>query len=758
MRATAWLLGLLLGLPLSTAAANATYGPVPALPPRAVSAGALDNHEVPHAWAHLLVDHTTVAPGQTLRAAVLITLDDGWHVYWRNPGEAALPTQVEFGGNGVAGVGAIAWPLPEAFLAGGDILTFGYSHEVALSAPVTIATTARDEVILRATVSYLACNVQCVPGDAILERRLTVAAKPVLSPEEAARIDHHAATVPQPAANFDATVVVSFAPVTVVVGEPFALRVDVLCPVNAACAALAPQDAGVEQHLFWHAAGAATLRTKLIQPHPTTPGWRIEAAGVIEPYGKHPTQLVGVIKLAGPQGPVGLTFAAPFAAITTSSGAIGGTGQGKSTQPRANPIATANVATTAAPAAIPLPKLLLFALLGGVILNLMPCVFPVLALKVAAFTRLVHAERGHVLAHGAAYTGGIVASLLALAGLTVGLRSAGLAVGWGFQFQEPLFLAALATLLVLFALNLWDVFWIGIGSDSLAAAADREHGLKRSVLEGVLAVVLATPCSAPLLGTAMGFALMSNAATILAVFVAVGLGLALPFVLLTWLPGAARALPKPGPWMNTLKHMLSLALLATAAWLWWLTQQLAGNIAALRLGAFLLAAALVAWALGKAQRSARVPNSISTVVAAAVLLAGGAVFLERDTVARSAPNITGWQPYSDAALQEELAAGHPVFVDFTADWCITCKVNARTVLHRAEVEAMFSAAGVTRMLADWTTRDAEITAALSRLGRAGVPVYALYRPEAPSTPLLLPEVLTPGIIRKALAGLENPSP
>jgi len=399
-------------LPQPAAAANAAYGPVPSLPPTAVSAGALDNHEVPHAWAHLLLDHATVTAGQTLHAAVLITLDNGWHVYWRHPGEAALPTQVELSGDGVAAVGALVWPLPTAYLEGSDILTFGYSGEVALSAPVTIAATAAGEVVLRATVSYLACDIQCVPGDAVLERRLPVAATAVSSPAEAARIARHAARAPQPAAAWGATVAASFAPTTLSAAEPFALRVDVLCPVTAACSALQAQSADPMQHLFWHDLGAVTLRAQRIEPHPAAPGWRIEAAGAIGTYGDLPTQLTGVVKLAGPDGPVGLTFAAPFATVAAAATDASSTAAALPTGGRPAAPGSGGApgrgapGTGTTPAPIPLAKLLLFALLGGVILNLMPCVFPVLALKVAAFTRLVQAERGHVLAHAAAAKSG----------------------------------------------------------------------------------------------------------------------------------------------------------------------------------------------------------------------------------------------------------------------------------------------------------------------------------------------------------------
>jgi thiol:disulfide interchange protein DsbD len=331
-------------------------------------------------------------------------------------------------------------------------------------------------------------------------------------------------------------------------------------------------------------------------------------------------------------------------------------------------------------------------------------------------------------------------------------------VGWGFQFQEPLFVAGVAAVLVAFALNLFGVYTVGGDATALVAGVEETHGWQRSAGEGVLAVVLATPCSAPLLGTAVGFALAGSPALVLGVFAALGLGLAAPFVLLVLMPGLARRLPRPGAWMEHAKHVLGFALLATAAWLAWVLGQLAGVDAMGRLLAFLVVVALGAWVWGLAQ--AREGQGRAWALRAAALLAvvlGGGVALrfapleEGSRAGASASLSEGWQPYSEEALEAGLAQGRPVFVDFTADWCLTCKFNERTVLAAPAVREAFAKRRAVLLVVDYTRRDARVTQMLAAHGRAGVPLYLLYTTRA-EKPEVLPELLTEDRLLASLSG------
>ncbi|MEM1417102.1 MAG: thioredoxin family protein, partial [Myxococcota bacterium] len=388
-----------------------------------------------------------------------------------------------------------------------------------------------------------------------------------------------------------------------------------------------------------------------------------------------------------------------------------------------------------------LALMLLFAFLGGLLLNLMPCVLPVLALKVVGLVELGGAADRQARAAAFGYVTGVVGSLLALGVLVAALAAAGRAVGWGFQLQEPVAVTLLMSALVVFALHLFGVWRVGTpNATGLGAAVDARRGFVRSAGEGVLAVVLATPCSAPFLGTAVGFALGAGPATILLVFAVLGLGLALPFGLAALVPGLRRRLPRPGPWMTTLEHVLGFALLGTAIWLAWVLVALAGADGVARGLAFALASGAVAFVAGHS-RSRR-----PALVAGLLLLLAAPLAL-RFTPPPTRAEPAGWEPWSPAAVVAARDAGRTGFVDFTADWCITCKANERLVLADPEVEAALARGA--RLLADWTRRDDVIRAELRAHGKGGVPLYLVYRPgEAVE---VLPELLTKERVLAALA-------
>ncbi|MBM4336283.1 MAG: hypothetical protein FJ108_10275 [Deltaproteobacteria bacterium] len=389
----------------------------------------------------------------------------------------------------------------------------------------------------------------------------------------------------------------------------------------------------------------------------------------------------------------------------------------------------------AAQAGLPFPRVLALALLGGLLLNLMPCVLPVLALKAFALADLAGRGRREVLAHGAGYVAGVLVSMLALALVVIALRAGGTAVGWGFQFQEPAYPLAVAGLLVVLALNLFGVFEVAAPA-GLASVGAGAAGASRSFLDGLLAVALATPCSAPFLGTAVGVAFASRAPETLAIFAALGIGLALPLALVALAPGLARFLPRSGAWMARLRVVLGFALLSSAAWLLWIFGRLSGVDALAAALGCMVALAFAAWVFGALQQSERGGRGLALAACVALLAPVGLRPLSQERAA------AGPSSYSPEAVATELRDGRPVFVEFTADWCLTCKANERLVLASERVKAALARRRFAVLKADWTRRDEAIRLELARFGRAGVPLYVLWFPSAPDSPRELPELIT----------------
>ena len=418
-------------------------------------------------------------------------------------------------------------------------------------------------------------------------------------------------------------------------------------------------------------------------------------------------------------------------------------------------------------AAITLAFALLFALIGGLLLNLMPCVFPVIGLKVLSFARHAGAQRIDAQRGALAFSAGVVASFLLLAALLLGLRAAGESVGWGFQLQSPVFVAAMALLFVAIALNFAGVYEFGVRMTQLGAVepdALERHPVIGSFGAGVLAVLVATPCSAPFMGSALGYTLGRPAPEVLAVFGALGTGMALPYLVLGYFPAALRWLPRPGRWMESFKQFLAFPMLLTVAWLLWVLGLQAGVNAVLAASAGAVMVALAAWLYGRfVQGGAKSKRPVALAAALASLVAGLWVGLPAtaDSPAggaagapggQSAATASSWEPWSEQAVVTALAAGRPVFVEFTAAWCVSCQVNKTLVLDREPVIGQMQRRGVLRLRADWTNRDPEITAALARHGRNGVPLYLLYVPGEPA-PRVLPEILTSGIVLEAVSAI-----
>ncbi len=665
----------------------------------------------PRVQATLVSDLTQVEPGDAFRLGVQFQMARGWHIYWKNPGEAGLASEVVWDAPRVS-TGPLGWPAPEVHRSpDGSITSYGYGGEVVLFTAARAQPDVHPPLTIVATVEVLVCEVQCIPARFELTRVLGVGPRRA-DAAGASLLDAAAARVPREPSS--AGLRVSIRRTTPFVpGQPFEGELTVE-RADGSPEALAPADAFVPERL------AGILVVQGIA----------EAPGKLRLWGKAspdpastPPRIAGVVALASGGT---LEVSAPFA---LPPGLVPHTAASSPPVPARTP---------------GLAWMLLLAFLGGVLLNAMPCVFPVLALKAYGFARTVHADHGSVRMHALAYTGGILASLLVLSLAVLGLRAAGHAVGWGFQFQEPLFVAVLSGVVLLFALNLLGVFELTVpshGTGTLVAAVDHAHGPLRSVGEGVLAVVLATPCSAPLLGTAVGFAFAASAPVVLAVFTSVGLGLAAPFSVLVLVPGLRRRLPRPGVWMERAKQLLGFALLGTGVWLTGILGSLAGVDAVVRLLAFLVVLALVAWAWGTWRRQ---PVLLGGVL---VLLATGWVAL------RFGPGptpVAGRDAWSDEAVSRSLAQGRPVLVDFTAEWCLSCKFNERTVLASEPVQSVLARTRTQVLVADWTRRDAGIARRLAAHGRAGVPMYLVYSPAHPDQPEVLPELLTADTVVTAL--------
>jgi thiol:disulfide interchange protein DsbD len=418
----------------------------------------------------------------------------------------------------------------------------------------------------------------------------------------------------------------------------------------------------------------------------------------------------------------------------------------------ASPSVTASVPETLSAsrsgADLSLPLAALFALAGGLLLNLMPCVFPILSIKVLGFAQKSQAERSHLRGHGLAFAAGVVLSFLALAGVIFLARAAGGELGWGFQLQSPSVVTVLAVLFFVLALNLSGVFEFGSFLPASLAGHRMKNSVADSFLSGVLAAVVASPCTAPFMGAALGFALTQSAGVSLVVFAALGIGMALPYVLLSWFPGWLKRLPRPGRWMDRLKQFLAFPLYGTVVWLVWVLALQVGVDGAVRLLASLVVVAFAAWLYGQVGHVWRLVSAaaLAGAVALAWPVGTGGVAGPADRVSHGEAD--HWQAFSSERVAAATASGKAVFVDFTAAWCVTCQVNKRLVLETSTVQNAFARSGTALMRADWTRRDPAITQALADLGRNGVPVYVLYRPG--KTPLLLPEILREDIVLDAL--------
>lgn len=636
-------------------------------------------------------------------------LAEGWKVYWRSAGDAGYPPQVDWGGSDNLAGTETQYPVPHRFSLFG-LETFGYKDQVVY--PITARLSEPGAPVrLAAQVNALACSEICVPLEATLMLDL-----PATAPEPTAftqLLNRWTAQVPRdlPGVGLDVTAARA-------TGDPQSPTLVLTVAAGAPLDALDVFPEGPD--------GLSFGKPEITLSQGAT------AATVRVPVGTR-----GEARLAGADLRLTLVDGDRFVerpvSIATSVAGTGGTSG--------------------------LWLVLAFALLGGLILNLMPCVLPVLSLKLVSVLQYGGAERGVIRRGFLATAAGIVVSFLALAGALAGLKSAGVAVGWGIQFQQPLFLAAMAGIVLLFAANLWGWFEVALPR-ALADLGGRVGpggpgggtGLTGHFLTGAFAALLATPCSAPFLGTAVGFALARGWAEIVAVFAVMGIGLALPYLAVAAMPSIARALPRPGRWMIAFKRVLALALLATGVWLLTVLAAQIGEAGALALAAVFAGGGLILALLHRARRSGAALTGVA-VVAVALAVAGLIPAPDRDGSGRqartAAADTVSWTAFDRSAIDRMVADGTVVLVDVTADWCITCKVNKRLVLEADPVAGVLTDGGATPMRADWTNPDPAISDYLASFGRYGIPFNAVYGPAAPQG-IALPELLSAEAVMEAI--------
>jgi thiol:disulfide interchange protein/DsbC/DsbD-like thiol-disulfide interchange protein len=708
--------------------------------------------------AELVADRVAVRAGGRVELGLRLRHDPHWHTYWRNPGDSGLPTRIDPVGPAGTRFDEVRWPAPRRLWVG-PLANYGFEDEVLLPfSAVLPASAAGGAARIEVHAQWLVCKDVCIPGEARLALDLPVVAGDAPEPARsraAALFEATASRVPDASSPLQARMHRDGQRLSLVFATP------------------AGADAVTRAEFFPHEEGVVSAPA----PQPllrTTDGWRIDLAladgatvpaalgGVLVVDGRPVALAARAASGAAPEGaqvsvsdrPAGMSR--PGGGLLGAGASLLGAATGTSSAP--------GVPSPAAALDTGLALALLFGAIGGAILNLMPCVFPVVGLKVLGFARAgadPETARGAMRRGALAFAAGVLVSFWLLGGLMLALRAAGESVGWGFQLQSPGFVAAMALLFVAVGLNFSGVFEIGFALTRLGGVGGSSAA--GSFGAGVLAVLVATPCTAPFMGSALGFTLAQPALSTMAVFTAIGAGMALPYLLLGWFPGWLRRLPRPGAWMLTLRQALAFPMYATAAWLAWVLVQQTGADALLRL---LLGAVLVglgAWAWGRfgaARRGVAWGTVLASAAASAWLLAP---LLDADALAQApgpmpsqgagssakAAGRIGWEPWSDQRVADALAAGKPVFVDFTAAWCVTCQANKALVLERDAVAGEFERRGVVALRADWTHRDAAITAALARHGRNGVPLYLVYRPGG-GAPTVLPELLSARVVLDAL--------
>lgn len=667
-----------------------------------------------HVDIRLVPELSRIEPSQTMYVAIEQTIAPGWHTYWMNPGDSGEAPDMRWTLPEGFEAGSAKWPIPEKIIIGG-LGNYGYTGTAILLQEITAPENLPEgPLTLKADIDILVCAEICIPEQSTAETVLNDAGQP--PQDNAAYID-------------DAF---NLLPATLEWDSYYSEDSDGNFITKIAA----------EQPAFVEALGAGTDFYLAMKD------W-----GVIDNAAPtYPQASADYIVIRHKRGD------RPIGALKTLDGLLAyrdGAGSRSAIAFTAVPDPERQARQAAPPSAPQTPPgnrhsiglILLFALMGGIILNLMPCVFPVLSLKALKLCRMAGKEIAQARIHGALYAAGVMAAFAAFAMLLIALKGAGAQIGWGFHLQNPAFVAFLAYLMLVIGLNLSGLFElrISIGGKN----AGEEHGYAASFLTGVLATVVATPCTAPFMGIAMGYALTQSAPITIAVFLTLGFGLALPYLALSFIPALQKSLPRPGAWMEKFRRIMAWPMYATAAWLAWIYAQQMPPFAVLWLTGGLLFIASGILLVKRRKTFFRSVGFAALVFALLPIISG----IRHDPPAQMQNVAEGWTSYEEKSFAALLAGNDPIFVNMTAAWCITCKINEKAVLDLQGTENLFKKHGVRTVMGDWTNYNPDITAYLESFGRKGVPLYVYYGPRNPETgqrpnPVVLPQIVTPGILEK----------
>jgi len=689
-----------------------------------------------HTEAQLLLSADTVRPGDTVLAGVQLKMETGWHTYWKNPGDSGQATEIKWQLPPGVTAGEIQWPLPKK-LPPAEVTTYGYEDEVVLLVPLKIETNAPAGALnLAAKVSWLECKESCIPASANVEAKINIGSETKTS-ADAATIESWRSKVPQTNAFYQFQASWDSPPAG-----------DIRPVIISNDSGGADKNFKYDSADFFPAASdnfEVQAATEILSPWSASITLRKQ---VKKFSGDWPKEISGVIVVQLGKMRIGYEANAPIVESRTDVA----------------PVSNFTVKNTETGATPVLPLMLLYAFIGGLILNIMPCVLPVIALKILGFVSEAKSEPRRVRKLGLIYALGVLLSFLALAAIVIGVKAAGHHAGWGMQFGSPVFIVCLTTLVTLVALNLFGIFEVTLGGRALDTAGElaSKHGAAGAFFNGVLATVLATPCTAPFLGAALGFAFLQSAPFIVLVFLTVGIGLASPYILLSWNPAWLKFLPKPGAWMEKFKIAMGFPMLATVVWLFNVAASTYGKNV-LWLGIFLVLVAFATWIFGEFFQRGRQRKGVALAVVLILLIGGYAFALEKELNWRApfvetsstgslkeSSNGIDWQRWSPEAVAKARSEGKPVLVDFTADWCLTCQVNKKTSIEISSVRKKLKDLNAVALLGDYTHFPDAITTELNRFNRAGVPLVLVYPKDASAPPMVLPEVLTPGIVLNAL--------
>jgi len=681
-----------------------------------------------HVDAELVAEMTGIAPGQDTWVALRLDHMENWHTYWKNPGDAGRATEITWTLPEGVTAGDIVWPTPKRIELPADLVDFGYENEIFLLVPLSIPASYQGESLdITANAQWLECEDICIPGGAVVSLSLPVMDATQITPNEqwVEAFSLTRASIPTSNVSFDSTFSISEGNLNILVQATEAVFAD------ASEISFIPGEHRVFNYVSPQEITYQLSSLQLTQEHHP----RLSAA---------PEEITGLLLVTDESGQqISYEIAATPDGISASD--LGG-------------LLAANAEGITNATAVSEMNLLLvfaFALLGGLILNLMPCVFPVLSLKVLSLASNSKSSQQEKRLHGLAYTAGVIVAFLILASVLLSLQVGGALIGWGFHLQSPWFISLLIFLFFIMGLSMSGVVEFGTSIMGVGTELQDKEGYTGSFFTGILASVVASPCTAPFMGAALGFAFTQTASIALTVFVALGLGMALPFLLVSFNPTLSKLLPHPGKWMLTFKQILAFPLYATAVWLLWVLGNQTGTDGMALVIACCVLLAAAAWLYQRRHdiQSAfwRYANALIILLCLAVTI--GVVrspLLETQTIASGISEDAAYEAYSDARLAELRSNGQPVFVNMTASWCITCLVNEKVALNSEAVITALAENNITYLKGDWTNNDPEITEVLRRYETSGVPLYLMY-PSDPSLPAeVLPQILTTGVVLDAI--------